>query len=31
MDTSKIGKIDGLTLTDALRLLHDYSKQNRSR
>lgn len=27
MDTSKIGKIDGLTLTDALRLLHDHARQ----
>ena len=25
VDTSKIGKIDGLTLTDALRLLHDHA------
>lgn len=27
VDTSKIGKVDGLTLTDALRLLHETSKK----
>lgn len=27
VDTSKIGKVDGLTLTDALRLLHEHSGQ----
>lgn len=27
VDTSRIGKIDGLTLTDALRLLHEHARQ----
>ncbi|MBL8434202.1 MAG: ATP-binding protein [Zoogloea sp.] len=27
VDTSKIGKVDGLTLTDALRLLHEHAGQ----